>query len=173
MGTGSILGEVPVDLMKMRPVYRPSSLWEAWAKVNKATLFTAFDWNTLIVLGLTKRDSSGSHFNVSLIGGPPYITPIFAGGLLPLLLSILSAGCPQSLTLAVLETLNTIADRLPSEHPRNAPQAKQLSALLFSREHIRSMCRIIYQTSPSLDAQLSITLVENLIAKTCIEETHK
>src|SRR5438034_143631 len=159
--------------MKMRPVYRPSSLWEAWLKVNVAVLFIVSDWNALVVLSPIKRSSSGSHFDLLSTGGPPYITPIFAGGVLPSLLSILSAGCPQSLTLAILETLNMIADRLPLEHPRNGPQAKQLSALLFSREHIRSMCRIIDQTSPSINAQLSITLVANLIAKTCTEETHK
>ncbi|PGH15508.1 hypothetical protein AJ80_05525 [Polytolypa hystricis UAMH7299] len=107
-------------------------------------------------------------------GGPAYISPIVAGGILPLLFSILSSpNCHPSLVLAVLETLNAIADRLPLSPQQTVHEAKQLSSLIFSREHIGTFCRILDHTSPAPTIQSSIALAANLIAKTCKDEVHK
>ncbi|KAK2745629.1 hypothetical protein FQN55_006120 [Onygenales sp. PD_40] len=106
-------------------------------------------------------------------GGPSFISPIVAGGLLPLLLAIFSStDCPQSVVLAILETLNTIADRLPL-FPQQS-HTKQLAYLLFSGNHIETLRRIIIDSvTSSSTRQLPVALVANLIAKTCSEETHK
>ncbi|ODH52916.1 hypothetical protein GX48_00784 [Paracoccidioides brasiliensis] len=109
-------------------------------------------------------------------GGPPFISPIAAGGIFPQLLSILSSpNCHPSLFLAVLETLNIIADRFPLCQQRSSQHVKQLSSLLFSRDHVETLRRLIIDStvSPSSISELSVALAANLIAKTCSEENHK
>ncbi|KKZ64909.1 hypothetical protein EMCG_09198 [[Emmonsia] crescens] len=109
-------------------------------------------------------------------GGPRFISPIAAGGIFPLLLSILSSpDCHQSLFLAVLETLNIIADRFSLYQQQSLPHAKQLSSLLFSRDHVETLRRLIIgsTSSSSTSIQLSVALGANLIAKTCLEDSYK
>lgn len=48
-----------------------------------------------------------------------------------------------------------------------------MADLLFSKEHIDCLARIIGQTSPSQNTQTSIILAASLIAKLCTEEAHK
>ncbi|PGG99286.1 hypothetical protein AJ79_08592 [Helicocarpus griseus UAMH5409] len=109
-------------------------------------------------------------------GGPPFIPPIVAGGIIPLLLSIMSSpDCHQSLLIVVLGTLNTIADRFPLYQPQSLSHAKHLSSLLYSQDHVKTLHRIINDSmsSPSSSTQESVALAANLIAKTCSEESHK
>ncbi|KAL1987530.1 hypothetical protein VTN96DRAFT_3457 [Rasamsonia emersonii] len=106
-------------------------------------------------------------------GGPAFISPILAGDILPSMLSILSSpGCPQWLTLPILKTLDTIADRFPLQNP-NWPQDNKLAELLFSKEHVGCFAHIISQTSASQTTVSSVNLAAGLIAKLCTEETHK
>ncbi|QSS59182.1 armadillo repeat protein [Histoplasma capsulatum] len=106
-------------------------------------------------------------------GGPPFISPIAAGGIFPLLLSIFSSpDCHPSLFLAVLETLNTIADRFPLYQQQSLPHAKQLSSLLYSRDHVETLRRLLIGSTSS-SSQRPVTLAANLIAKTCSEESYK
>ncbi|EER37308.1 armadillo repeat protein [Histoplasma capsulatum H143] len=106
-------------------------------------------------------------------GGPPFISPIAAGGIFPLLLSIFSSrDCHPSLFLAVLETLNTIADRFPLYQQQSLLHAKQLSSLLYSRDHVETLRRLLIGSTSS-SSQRPVTLAANLIAKTCSEESYK
>lgn len=108
------------------------------------------------------------------LGGSYFVPPILAGNILPPLLFILSSkDCPQSLILTILKTLNTIADILPLERHLEYPRDKQLANLLFSRDHIGSLVRILSQSSSSSSVQQSIALAASLVAKTCLEEGHK
>ncbi|KAL1955010.1 hypothetical protein VTO42DRAFT_363 [Malbranchea cinnamomea] len=107
-------------------------------------------------------------------GGPSFVSPILAGDVIPCLLSILSSpSCPHSLTVAILQALNTIADKIPLGYQLFDYQSKHLSSLLFSNEHIGSLCRILEQTPDAANIQASIDLAAALIAKLCTEESHK
>lgn len=107
-------------------------------------------------------------------GGPAYTSPILAGDLVPSLLAVLSSATrPQSLAVAILQTLNAIADKIPSGHGIFDAQGKHLSSLLFSKDRVSWLGRILDQTSGAPNVQLSIDLAADLIAKLCAEEQHK
>jgi armadillo repeat-containing protein 8 len=84
-----------------------------------------------------------------------------------------SPDCPSVVALFILRALNTIADAIPLERPISYPQDNQLTNLLYSSEHVRSLARILRQSSSSSSVQQSITLAAGLICKTCREESHK
>lgn len=108
------------------------------------------------------------------LGGPAYVAPILASDAVPCLLSILSSpSCPHSLTVEILQTLNIIADKIPLGYQLFDSQSKYVSSLLFSKEHIGSLCRILERTPESTNVQRSIDLTAALIAKLCTEENHK
>jgi armadillo repeat-containing protein 8 len=101
-------------------------------------------------------------------GGLIFVQPILHGNLLsPLLNQLSSESSSLSLTIAILKTLITIADRLPPANPNDWPQDQKLAALLYSRENIGSLASIIGQSSPAADVQQSIHLAASLIVKTC------
>ena len=77
------------------------------------------------------------------------------------------------MTLAILKTLIIISDRLPPSVPSEWAQDKQLANLLYSKEHIHCLGRIIGHSAPSLTIQQSVFLAINLICKTCSEEREK
>lgn len=65
-------------------------------------------------------DNPDLETNLHFIGGPAYLSPIFASNVLSVLLQIFSSqACPQSLILQILETLNIVADRLPLDPLQN------------------------------------------------------
>ncbi|KAM5441090.1 hypothetical protein MferCBS31731_003878 [Microsporum ferrugineum] len=108
------------------------------------------------------------------LGGPAYTAPILAGETIPSLLSILSApSCPRSLALAVLRTLNTIADQLALVYKNVDSQTQPLGALLFTRRYIPTFRDILQRSDSSPGAQLCIELVADLISKTCTGEQQK
>lgn len=84
-----------------------------------------------------------------------------------------SLNCPQSLALAILKTLNAIADRLPLQSQQQWPKDTRLADLTFSKEHIGCLPRILGQNSSSSITQSCIALAASLIAKLCTEERHK
>ncbi|KAM5464020.1 hypothetical protein MauCBS54593_007196 [Microsporum audouinii] len=108
------------------------------------------------------------------LGGPAYTAPILAGETIPSLLSILSApSCPRSLALAVLRTLNTIADQLALVYKNVDSQTQPLGALLFTRRYIPTFRDILQRSDSSPGAQPCIELVADLISKTCTGEQQK
>lgn len=108
-------------------------------------------------------------------GGPSFLSPIFSSDILPTLLSILaSPNSPRSpLCLPILRTLNNIADRLPLQSHQQWPKDTRLADLIFSKDCIGCLARIIAQDYDSQQAQASIELAASLIGKLCTEETHK
>lgn len=109
-----------------------------------------------------------------MLGGSAFVAPILAGDTLPCLLSVLSShSCPDSLTVAILQTLNIIADKIPLGYQLFDSQSKYLSSLVFSKDNIGSLCRILERTPDSDNVQRSIDLSAALIAKLCTEESHK
>ncbi|EFR03412.1 armadillo repeat protein [Nannizzia gypsea CBS 118893] len=108
------------------------------------------------------------------LGGPEYTSPILAGEAIPALLSILStSSCPRSLALAVLQTLNTIADQLALVYQNVDNQTQPMGALLFTRKYIPTFRGILQQPGSSPGAQPCIELVADLISKTCSGEQQK
>jgi armadillo repeat-containing protein 8 len=92
---------------------------------------------------------------------------------IPSMLSILSSlDCPKQLGLAILKTLNTIADRYPLQNV-NWPQDNRLAEILFTSDNIRCFAWIIAQNNPSSTAQTCATLAASIIARLCTEESHK
>ncbi|OJJ44141.1 hypothetical protein ASPZODRAFT_135623 [Penicilliopsis zonata CBS 506.65] len=107
-------------------------------------------------------------------GGPSFLSPILSSEIVSILLRILSSpDCPLSLSLPILRTLNAIADRLPLQSQTQWRKDTRLADLLFSREHIDSLARILAQDYTSPSAQASIELVAALVGNLCTEETHK
>lgn len=107
-------------------------------------------------------------------GGLIIVQPLLHGNLLSPLLSLLSSGSSSlDLNIAVLKTLITIADRLPPANPNDWPQDQQLADLLYSKEHIGSLARIIGQSSPASNVQQTILLAASLIVKTCSTNKQK
>src|SRR6266536_1179926 len=84
-----------------------------------------------------------------------------------------STDCPSVLALYILRALNTIADSIPLERPISSPRDNQLEALLYSPDHVKTLSRILRQTSASSNVQQSITLAAGLICKTCQNEMSK
>ncbi|DAA79431.1 TPA_exp: Uncharacterized protein A8136_0204 [Trichophyton benhamiae CBS 112371] len=108
------------------------------------------------------------------LGGPAYTAPILAGETIPSLLSVLSSpSCPRSLALAVLRTLNTIADQLALVYQNVDNQTQPMGALLFTRKYISTFRGILQQPGNSPGAQPCIELVADLISKTCSGEQQK
>ncbi|RHZ56482.1 hypothetical protein CDV55_105938 [Aspergillus turcosus] len=107
-------------------------------------------------------------------GGPAFLAPILASNILPTLLAFLSSpNCPSFYRLPILRTLNSIADRLPLQSQQKLNKDTRLAELLFSKEHVGCLARIIGQDYTSYQAQASIELAASLIGKLCTEEAHK
>jgi armadillo repeat-containing protein 8 len=100
-------------------------------------------------------------------GGLIFIQPILHGNALSPLLTLLSSEASSlDLVLAILKTLITIADRLPPSSSNEWPPDQQLANLLYSKEHVGCLARIIGQSSPASNIQQSILLAASLIIKT-------
>lgn len=109
-----------------------------------------------------------------LPGGPAFLSPILASGILSTLLAILSSpGCPSFFCLPILRTLNTVADRLPLQSPQDRPKDIRLADLLFQKKHTDCLARILRQDYNTLQARTSIELSASLVGKLCTEESHK
>ncbi|KAI1914746.1 hypothetical protein LOZ52_003871 [Ophidiomyces ophidiicola] len=106
--------------------------------------------------------------------GPAYISSILASDILPALLSMLSSpSSPAVLDLTILQTLHTIADKLPLAYQHGKTQLQRLSTLLYSGDYIHCLLKIFEQTSKSSITQASIALAADIISKTCTEESYK
>ena len=105
------------------------------------------------------------------IGGPAYVSPIFAGLVISPLLALLSpAESSPHLVLTALRSLNAIADSLFLSHPDHDTNEDGLLNLLYTEQHLSTVTHLLLQTSPSLVAQQQIALTAALISKTCRDE---
>ena len=117
---------------------------------------------------------SGSDIKLSIIGGPAFIPPIYAGLLISPLLSLLtpSESHPQ-IVLQVLRTLNTIADSVCLSQPDQDDNEAGLSNLLYTEQHLSSLSALLLQAYSSSVVQQQIALTASLIFKTCQKEQYQ
>ncbi|KAK8220664.1 armadillo repeat domain-containing protein [Phyllosticta capitalensis] len=107
------------------------------------------------------------------VGGPPFIPPIIAGGLLEPLLSALSpTETPPRLLTATLCTLISIAsatgtDLFPSQY------RDRVASAIYKKPEGDCLTEILAQRSALRSTQEQISLVAELIEKTCREEQHR
>ncbi len=87
--------------------------------------------------------------------------------------NLASAECPQPVVLATLRTLHTIADNLPPSSAGEWTIDEQLANLLYSKEHVGSLARIIGDPSETANVQQAVSLTISLICKTCLDERQK
>ncbi|EDN03504.1 conserved hypothetical protein [Histoplasma mississippiense (nom. inval.)] len=73
---------------------------------------------------------------------------------------------------AILIIGSLAQDRFPLYQQQSLPHAKQLSSLLYSRDHVETLRRLLIGSTSS-SSQRPVTLAANLIAKTCSEESYK
>ncbi len=105
------------------------------------------------------------------LGGPAYIHPLNAGGVIAPLLDVLSPSeASPSAVLAALRTLNTVADSLSLEYTRRDASPDGLISFLYTETRLRSITQLLSQKSNSLTIQQQISLTAALITKTCQDE---
>ncbi|KAL9616174.1 MAG: hypothetical protein Q9160_008927 [Pyrenula sp. 1 TL-2023] len=103
--------------------------------------------------------------------GSQFVGPIIASDLLTLLLTMLAAHiCPLVLAIAILRTLNTIADRLPNGSHGRWPRDHRLADLLYSNDNIDILPKIIGQHSGN---NHSMSLAASLLCKTLRNESQR
>lgn len=108
------------------------------------------------------------------LGGPVYIPPIKDGGVIVPMLSLLSSTeSSASTVLAVLRTLNVIADASARVHLNAKDRYKGLFHGLYTDEVLASIVQILSQSSTSYCVQQQISLAAALIAKTCRHESQR
>ena len=109
--------------------------------------------------------------NYTRSGGPAYIHPLNAGGVIAPLLDVLSPlEASPSAILAALRTLNTLADSLSLECSRRDSNPDGLLGFLYTETHLRSITWLLSQTSSSSTVQQQISLTAALVTKTCQDE---
>lgn len=107
-------------------------------------------------------------------GGPAFLPPLYAAGLLPSLLSQLSPDyVPLKLIVGTLETLNSVADAIVHAGPRLNifhAAAKPLCALLYAEPGTTTLAELLRLKANSRAAQRAVCLTVKIIAKTCSQE---
>ncbi|KAF2840359.1 ARM repeat-containing protein [Patellaria atrata CBS 101060] len=111
-------------------------------------------------------------------GGPAFVAPLLAGGLLPPLLSTLSPiKTPPRLINVTLSVLNVIADTISLEDPRyinsNSSASTVLPDNLFIKSILDYMAEILAQRTSNSTTDQQIGLLTQLIPKICLEEYHR
>ena len=108
---------------------------------------------------------------VSISGGPAFVSPIYAADITPSLLSLLSNfDSHPEISLHALKTLNTIANSVCLSSPGQEDHGKSLTTLLYCRDTLSILSKIIQQTSATPLVQQQVVLTASLISKTCINE---
>ncbi|KAJ4289739.1 hypothetical protein N0V90_011069 [Kalmusia sp. IMI 367209] len=110
-------------------------------------------------------------------GGPAFITPLLAGGVLPPLLEALEPGeTPSKLLVTTLRTLNQIVDAVAQEKPfwsSLSALSQSVNQHVYTVPFISNLAVLIGQTGRSRTVYLQISLAAQLITKTCREESQK
>ncbi|KAJ9665368.1 hypothetical protein H2201_004445 [Coniosporium apollinis] len=108
-------------------------------------------------------------------GGPAFVAPLLAGGILqPLLQALSPAETPPKLVTATLGVLVTIANAvklLYTGHYVSDAPAAILHQQLYTKPVVRCLGDILAQRSPA--AHQHVTLTARLIAGTCSEEANR
>ncbi|KAL8683957.1 MAG: hypothetical protein Q9186_000168 [Xanthomendoza sp. 1 TL-2023] len=107
-------------------------------------------------------------------GGPGFIPPIRASGVIATLLALLSTvESPAKIVLAALRTLNTIANASTLESLDADDQSEGLIHSLYTDDHLPSIVQLLSQVSSSHLVQHQISLTAALIASTCHDESQR
>lgn len=113
------------------------------------------------------------------IGGPAFISPLLAGGVLPSLLEALRLGeTPSKLVTTTLMTLNQVVDAVAQEKPwldSSAPStlAYAVNEQLYTKPVIESLAEILAQPAGTIKANQQINAAVRLIMKTCQDDAAK
>ncbi|KAL8807076.1 MAG: hypothetical protein Q9182_000909 [Xanthomendoza sp. 2 TL-2023] len=107
-------------------------------------------------------------------GGPGFIPPIRASGVITPLLALLSTfETSAKVVLAALRTLNTIANASTLESLDADDQNRGLVHSLYTDDHLPSIVQLLSQASSSHLVQHQISLTAALIASTCRDESQR
>ncbi|KAK4197614.1 armadillo-type protein [Triangularia verruculosa] len=106
-------------------------------------------------------------------GGPSFLSPLHAVGVVPVTLSYISPNeNPPQVVLTALRIIRNIAEAT-SAAPPGSDDLDVLADALFKREHVGSLYSILVQASADLMVQEQKRLVSALIARLCKEDTHQ
>ncbi|KAL1620786.1 hypothetical protein SLS56_009510 [Neofusicoccum ribis] len=107
------------------------------------------------------------------VGGPPFVAPILAGGLLQPLLAALSPNdAPPKLVIATLRTLISLASATGSDlFP--SPHHARIANEIYQKPDGDSLTELLAQRSAMRTTQEQIGLAAELISKTCREDGHR
>ncbi|GME61002.1 hypothetical protein GTA08_BOTSDO00803 [Neofusicoccum parvum] len=107
------------------------------------------------------------------VGGPPFVAPILAGGLLqPLLAALSPSDAPPKLVIATLRTLISLASATGSDlFP--SPHHARIANEIYQKPDGDSLTELLAQRSAMRTTQEQIGLAAELISKTCREDGHR
>ncbi|KAH7046674.1 armadillo repeat domain-containing protein [Macrophomina phaseolina] len=107
------------------------------------------------------------------LGGPPFVAPVLAGGLLqPLLAALSPSDAPPKLVIATLRTLISLASATGSDlFP--SPYRARIANEIYHRPDGDALTEILAQRSAMRMMQEQIGLAAELISKTCREDEHR
>lgn len=108
------------------------------------------------------------------IGGPAFLAPLHSVAAFPAILSNLCpARNPPQLVLTSLRALSNLADSASLSSSGQRVDTSTIAEALFVRPHLKSLYRILSQSSPSTIAQCQISAASSLISRVCYEERHQ
>ena len=107
-------------------------------------------------------------------GGPSFLAPLQSASAFPAILSNLCpAKNPSQLVLASLRALSNLADSASLTSSDHRVDTSTIAEVLFVRQHLKSLHRILSQSSPSTTVQCQISIAASLISRLCCEERHQ
>ncbi|KAK4947373.1 hypothetical protein LTR10_013741 [Elasticomyces elasticus] len=105
--------------------------------------------------------------------GPAFVQPILETDVLQGLVSYLLLALSSKTTLAILRCLNAIADNLPAARPGQWSQDGSLAELLYSKEYIKCITKIVGSAGNTVVSQQTCDAMLALLCKTVTRELHK
>ncbi|KAF9633986.1 Armadillo [Lasiodiplodia theobromae] len=107
------------------------------------------------------------------VGGPPFVAPILAGGLLqPLLAALSPSDAPPKLVIATLRTLISLASATGSDLFPSAYR-ERIANEIYQKPDGDALTEILAQRSAMRTIQEQIGLAAELISKTCRKDDHR
>ncbi|KAL1623818.1 hypothetical protein SLS54_004280 [Diplodia seriata] len=107
------------------------------------------------------------------VGGPPFVAPILAGGLLqPLIAALSPSDAPPKLVIATLRTLISLASATGSDLFPNTYR-ERIAHEIYQKADGDSLTEILAQRSAMRTVQEQIGLTAELISKTCRKDDHR
>lgn len=111
--------------------------------------------------------------NSNLTEGPAFVQPLLETHVLERLVSLLSLPLTAKTTLAILKSLNAVADNLPPASLGQWVQSSKLADLLYSKKYIRGFGNIIGRAGDTVVSQQACDSVLALLCKTVTHESQK